>query len=73
MAVEEIGIGLGQTVHEMPGRDRVGLEGRRVERPLARPIPDGEQRPPGRERGERDRVIHERLVEDDDVGHDLAE
>ena len=30
VAVEEIGVGLGQAIHEMPGQIGVGLEGRRV-------------------------------------------
>ncbi len=36
---DERWISLRQATHEMKGRDRVGLEGRRVKRGFARPIP----------------------------------
>ena len=40
---------------------------------LPGPIPGGEERPAGREGAEGDGAVHERLVEDDDVGDDLVQ
>ncbi len=68
----EVGIRLGQTIHEVQGRNRIGLEGRRVKRGFAGPIPAGEQRFAGRECAEGNGVVHERFVEDDDVGDDFV-
>ena len=68
----EVGIRLGQTIHEVQGRNRIGLEGRRVKRGFAGPIPASEERLAGREGAEGNGMVHERFVEDDDVGDDFV-
>ncbi len=73
MTAEEFRVGRRHDVHEMPGRDRIRLEGRRVERALPHSIPGREHRPPGREGAEGDGPAGERLVKDDQIGDDLAQ
>ena len=68
----EVGIRLGQATHEVQGRNRIGLEGRRVKGGFAGPIPASEKRFAGREGAEGNGMVHERFVEDDDVGDNFV-
>jgi len=56
-----------QTAHEVEGRDRVWLKGRRVERGPAFPVPVSVEFRPGSEGSEGDLALHERFIEHDDV------
>jgi len=64
----ELRIGLFQATHEVQARNGVRLIRRRMERRLALLVPVIEERLARAERAERHGPVHERLVEQDDVG-----